>query len=94
MVVLVVLVVVVEVSLVGASWGEVGPACGYMRLRWSGPSWRYLGPSWGPILAPPSAGLDNLMVNQEEKTLKQHFDIKAPKLKHLPSHWWIWTDSD
>ena len=49
---------------------------------------------WTDIMRCPSAGLDNLMVNQEEKTPKQHFDIKAPKLKHLPSHWWIWTDSD
>ena len=47
-------------SVVGASWGEVGPACGYsmlapLRPAWSrlggyvGPSLSYVGPSWGYV---------------------------------------------
>ena len=37
-------------SVVGASWGEVGPARGQLR-GYVGPSSRYVGPSWGYLVA-------------------------------------------
>jgi len=46
----------------------------------------------------PSAGLDDLVVKQEEEPLKQHFDIKAPKVETpaaaLVDIGYWWTDAD